>query len=168
MPPKPTGTNPYQGKFVFKPLALPKAERKSLFTEYYYPALVSIFLTVAIFAKAAGMSLYDATVTGLWIAAMVFFVSQILRYWKHRVNPEAEKNAPLVARQAKPQKPGPPAILTGKALGKAALNVKPLPKPSPLPAAPPTLNSKPYDKPFITPYAKKRLPEIPQTDKKQS
>src|SRR5579885_193151 len=134
MPPKPTGTNPYQGKFVFKPLALPKAERKSLFTEYYYPALVSIFLTVAIFAKAAGMSLYDATVTGLWIAAMVFFVSQILRYWKHRVTPEAETNAPLVSRQA----------------------------------APPTLNSKPYDKPFITPYAKKRLPEIPQTDKKQS
>src|SRR5579885_2859853 len=108
MPPKPTGTNPYRGKFVFKPLALPKAERKSLLPEYYYPALVS------------------------------------------------------------PQKPGPPAVLTGKALGKAALTVKRLPKPSPLPAAPPTLNSKPYDKPFITPYAKKRLPEIPQTDKKQS
>lgn len=153
---------------VFKPLVLPKAERKSLFTEYYYPALVSLFLVVGILARAAGMSFYDATVTGLWIAAIVFFASQIFRYWKHRSNPEAERRAAAAPAAPSAQaRTGAAAKTNGKTPGKFSPSRR-LPQPLPVPTTPPTLNSKPYDKPFITPYAKKRLPEIPQTDKKQS
>lgn len=163
MPPKLTGANPNFGKAVFRPLALPKAEKKSLFVEYYYPALGVLFLIIAIFCKAAGMNFYDATITGLWIAAIVFFVSQVVRYVKDKANPEAEKGVAAPVKppaQVKANKPKP--------VSKPLNGVKTPPKSSPAPAVEPTLNAKPYDKPFITPYAKKRLPETPRTDKKPS
>ena len=163
MPPKLSGANPNFGKTIFRPLALPRAEKTSLFVEYYYPALGVLFLIIATFGKAAGMSFYDATITGLWIAAIVFFVSQVIRYLKEKGNPKAEKTVAVPLKpvaQVRPNKPKPAS--------KPVNTVKPPPESPPAPAVQPTLNAKPYDKPFISPYAKKRLPETPRTDKKPS
>jgi len=137
---------------VFEPLALTRAKQKSLFEEYYYPSLLVLFVVVTILSKAVGLRVYDALVAGLWVAAVAYFISQAVRYFKHRSHPEANRGPLAGAEKAKP---------------KAQVRAQPKPTPrGPMPR--PQRNAKPYDKPFITPYAKKRLPETPQTDKKPS
>jgi hypothetical protein len=80
-----------------KPLArlklpvIPRVKAKSLFEEYYYGFLLAFAAVVIVLLKAGGMSTYDSVVGGLWVGAIAFFVTQIIRYFKFKTNPEAEK-----------------------------------------------------------------------------
>jgi len=75
---------------------------KSLFEEYFYGFVVMVSLAVTILGKAAGLSGYDAIVTGLWAGGFTWFAWQVRRYRKERANPgSAEKSRRAV--QAPPQ-----------------------------------------------------------------
>ena len=75
---------------------------KSLFEEYFYGFAVTISLAVMILGKAAGLSGYDAIVTGMWAGGFTWFAWQVRRYRKERASPGSrEKSRPAV--QAPPQ-----------------------------------------------------------------
>jgi hypothetical protein len=75
---------------------------KSLFEEYFYGFAVTISLAVMILGKAAGLSGYDAIVTGMWAGGFTWFAWQVRRYRKERTSPgSTEKSRPAV--QAPPQ-----------------------------------------------------------------
>jgi|SRR5579864_2997602 hypothetical protein len=78
-----------------KPLArlklpiIPRVRAKSLFEEYYYGFLLAFAAVVIVLLKAGGMSVYDSVVGGLWVGAIAFFVTQVIRYFKFKADPEA-------------------------------------------------------------------------------
>src|SRR6202521_517654 len=75
---------------------------KSLFEEYFYGFVVMISLAVTILGKAAGLSGYDAIVTGLWAGGFTWFAWQVRRYRKDRARPGSMEK-PRRAVQAPPQ-----------------------------------------------------------------
>src|SRR5215469_18074710 len=70
---------------------IPRVKAKSLFEEYYYGFLLAFAAVVIVLLKAGGMSTYDSVVGGLWVGAIAFFITQVIRYFKFKANPEAEK-----------------------------------------------------------------------------
>ncbi len=56
----------------------------SLFEEYFYGFVVVICVVVAILGKAAGLSGYDAVVTGLWAGGFTWFAGLVRRYRKEQ------------------------------------------------------------------------------------
>src|ERR1700686_2414855 len=60
---------------------------KSLFEEYFYGFVVMISLAVTILGKAAGLSGYDAIVTGLWAGGFTWFAGKVRRYENERASP---------------------------------------------------------------------------------
>jgi len=92
MPPK-TPERRYSNKPVRK-LRLPQIaliKRKGLFAEYPYAFLAAIFLGVAILGKAGGMSGFNAMVAGAWIAAFVWFATQLRGYFAEKSKGANEK-----------------------------------------------------------------------------
>jgi hypothetical protein len=67
-----------------------QVKTKSLYEEYYYPLLLIFAAGLILLLKAGGMSFYDASVLGLWIGAIVFFLTQVIRYFRFKADPEAE------------------------------------------------------------------------------
>jgi hypothetical protein len=155
-----------QMRVVKKPLgriklpALSRVKGKSLFEEFYYPLLLIFSGCIILLLKAAGMSFYDATVAGLWLGAIAFFVTQVIRYFQFRANPQTEarsvpsgapaekKTAPAVAQPAQRMKPKlvppkPPVV-------KEAGAIKLVPKPGQAPR-PPIITGTAPPSPFIKP-----------------
>ena len=66
---------------------------KSLFEEYFYGFVVMISLAVMILGKAAGLSGYDAIVTGLWAGGFTWFAWQVRLYRKERVSPSSTQKS---------------------------------------------------------------------------
>jgi hypothetical protein len=109
MPPQ-TPRPSYQRKSVkrVKILKLKRSSQKSLFAEYFYPILGILFCLLSGFLMAAGMTFYEATVVGLWVVAILFFIRQIVRYRKGEPAPKKEPKAKPEAQQ--PEKDTPPAL----------------------------------------------------------
>lgn len=120
MPPQ-TPRPSYQRKSVkrVKILNLRRSSQKSLFAEYFYPILGILFCLLSGFLIAAGMTFYEATVVGLWVVAILFFIRQIVRYRKGE--PAAKKEAKATPADAQPEKYTPPA------LPRVSKNFSPLP-----------------------------------------
>jgi hypothetical protein len=114
---------------------IPRVRTKSLFEEYYYGFLAAFTLGVMVLLKAGGLNSSDALVIGLWIGAIGFFVTQLVRYLRYKIRPgAAAETGDAQASVAKPQ----PQLVPEKALPsvKDAPSIKLVPKPgqSPRPA----------------------------------
>jgi hypothetical protein len=130
-------------------------KQKSLFEEYYYAFLGLFACVVVLLLTAGGMAFYDALVIGLWIGALAFFASQVVRYLKSKKNPEEEN--PLASQgikveaQAKAQKSKSPAAAAKPALSvKDAPSIALVPKPGQAPR-PPIITGSAKPSPFIKP-----------------
>jgi hypothetical protein len=125
MPPKrPPFSFPRRGKR----LPIPKIGRTkfvTIFEEYFYWCLVALFVVVAVLAKAAGMSAYNAIVVGLWLAAFVWFARQAKQYLDHRADPEAKE-------PDQPEKKETPEYKPPKVMPKPAVPPVPGAKPKPM------------------------------------
>src|SRR6266852_1475144 len=91
---KPPSNSPK--KPVVKPLRMKNVRPKSFFEEHYYAVLLAMLCIVTILLKAGGMSFKDASLAGLLFTALVFFATQVARYFKERSSPGAE--AKIAAR----------------------------------------------------------------------
>jgi hypothetical protein len=141
-----------------------RSKSKSLFEEYYYPLLLIFSCGIILLLKAGGMSFYDAAVAGLWLGAIVFFVTQVIRYFQFRANPPGEaRSVPLLApAEKKPvQAPAPqaqkaqqmkPKLVPAKArpIVKDTGAIKLVPKPGQQPR-PPIITGTAPPSPFIKP-----------------
>ena len=85
MPPNKNQSN-YSKRPVRKVRLLKIGLRKteSLFEEYFYGFVVVICVVVAILGKAAGLSGYNAVVTGLWTGGFTWFAGLVRRYRKEQ------------------------------------------------------------------------------------
>jgi hypothetical protein len=89
-PPKRT-VKPYKKPLVRVRLPLiTRAKSKTLFEEYYYAFLLLFSGCIMLLLKAGGMSFYNAVVAGLWLGAIFFFLTQVIRYFRFRANPPGE------------------------------------------------------------------------------
>jgi len=105
MPPNKSQSN--YSKRPVKKVRLPKIgprNTKSFFEEYFYIFLVVIFVAVAVLGKAAGLSGYDAAVSGLWVGGFTWFAGQAWRYRKEKAGPAKIGKS----KQAAPQVIGKP------------------------------------------------------------
>jgi hypothetical protein len=132
---------------------IPRVKQKSLFEEYYYAFLGMFCCVLVLLLTAGGMGFYDALVIGLWIGAIAFFVTQVVRYMRHRNNPaeenllasqgiktEAQAAARKTKAQTAPAKPVPSV--------KDAPSIALVPKPGQAPR-PPIITGSAKPSPFI-------------------
>src|SRR5882762_251263 len=77
---------------------------KSLVEEYFYGFVAFICVAVMILGKAAGLSAYDAVVTGLWVGGFLWFAWQVRRYRKEQASSGA-------IEQSKQAVPAPPQLM---------------------------------------------------------
>jgi hypothetical protein len=135
-----------------------RAKSKSLFEEYYYAFLLLFSGCIMLLLKAGGMSFYNAVVAGLWLGAIFFFLTQVIRYFRFRANPHEEaesvatgaatekKLAQAAAQQLKPKTvpaKSPPGV-------KDTGVIKLVPKPGQQPR-PPIITGTAPPSPFIKP-----------------
>jgi hypothetical protein len=114
MPPK-TPERRYSNKPVRK-LRLPKIaliKRKGLFEEYPYVFLAAIFIGVAILGKAGSMSGFNAVVAGAWIAAFVWFATQLRGYFAQKSKAANEKRTVTQTEEQTTVPQGPPLLPPG-------------------------------------------------------
>jgi len=83
MPPTKPPSGPYKKPVrKIKILQLKKFERKSLLAEHLYLVLGVLFALVTLFCAGLGMRADEAAVVGLWVAAILFFARQVVRFVK--------------------------------------------------------------------------------------
>jgi hypothetical protein len=104
-----------------KILQLKRSEQKPLLSEHFYLLLGVLFAIVTLFATAFGLRVDEAAVVGLWVAAIIFFIRQVVRFFKNEPAPQkaAKKEmagpiekkyvAPALPRVSKDFSPMPPA-----------------------------------------------------------
>lgn len=135
----------------------------SLFQEYPYTFFVAFFVVVALLGKSLGLSLWDALVVGAWMASLMFFGWQLMRYLKYRANPqavakeEAARRAVLEAktRQAKGDEKTAPSPLRAQKPKIAVVPRKPAQR---VPIRKPGMNVKPQH-----PQQQPQADETPKT-----
>lgn len=91
-----------------KILQVKRTEQKSLLSEHFYPILGILFVVIAVFASAFGMRWDEAGVVGLWIVGILFFVRQVVRFFKNEPAPKKDEKKPLASMP--PKKYTPPAL----------------------------------------------------------
>ena len=91
-----------------KILQVKRTEQKSFLSEYFYPFLGIVFCAVWFFASAFGMRWDEAGVVGLWVAGIVFFARQVVRFIKDEPAPKKAEKKPLASMP--PSKYTPPTL----------------------------------------------------------
>jgi hypothetical protein len=84
-------------------------QRKGLFEEYPYIFLTVIFIGVAVLGKAGGLSGFNAVVAGAWIAAFVWFATQLRGYFAEKSKAANEETTVTQTEEqtAAPKEPPP-------------------------------------------------------------
>ena len=91
-----------------KILQVKRTEQKPFLSEHFYPILGILFVVIAVFASAFGMRWDEAGVVGLWIVGILFFVRQVVRFFKNEPAPKKEEKKPMASMP--PKKYTPPAL----------------------------------------------------------
>jgi len=109
MPPTKPQFNP-QKKPVKKIriLQVKRTEQKSLLLEHFYLFLGIVFGLTTFLLMGFGLRADEAAVVGLWIAGIIFFVRQVVRFVKNEPAPAKQAKKETVAPQ--PKKYTPPAL----------------------------------------------------------
>jgi hypothetical protein len=102
-------TNP-QKKPVrkIKILQVKRGERKTFLSEHFYLLLAVLFAVITLFSKGFGLRLDEAVVVWLWVAAIVFFIRQVVRFVKGEPAPRETAKKEIAAPVEK--KYVPPAL----------------------------------------------------------
>lgn len=132
---KPPSNSPK--KPVVKPLRMKNVRPKSFFEEHYYAVLLAMLCIVTILLKAGGMSFKDASLAGLLFTALVFFATQVARYFKERSSPGAEAKIAARPPQADKKIPAAAPPTNAKTTFAAKQMDKRYPPPSPFIKPPP-------------------------------
>lgn len=108
MPPS-KKTNP-QKKPVrkIKILQVKRGERKSFFSKHFYLLLAVLFTAITLLGMGFGLRVDEAVVVGLWVAAIVFFIRQLVRFVKGAPAPQETAKKEIAAPVEK--KYVPPAL----------------------------------------------------------
>jgi hypothetical protein len=108
MPPS-KKTNPQKKPLrKIKILQLKRGERKSFLSEHFYLLLAVLFTVVTLFSTGFGLRVDEAVVVGLWVAAIVFFIRQVVRFVKGEAAPQKTAKTEIAAPVEK--KYVPPAL----------------------------------------------------------
>jgi hypothetical protein len=91
-----------------KILKVGRTQQKSLLSEHFYLILGVLFVATTLFGTAFGLRFDEAGVVGLWVAAILFFVRQVVRFVKNEPAPQKTEKKELVASAEK--KYVPPAL----------------------------------------------------------
>jgi len=109
MPPTKPKPNPRKRpEKKIKILQVKRMEPKSLLAEHFYPFLGILFVVVWFFASAFGMRWDESGVVGLWVVGIVFFVRQVVRFFKNEPSHKKEEKKPLASMP--PKKYTPPEL----------------------------------------------------------
>jgi hypothetical protein len=108
MPPTKPQPNPRKKQVKkIKILQVKRTEEKSLLSEHFYLVLVVLLGCVVFFLTAFGLRFYESAIVGLWIAGIVFFIRQMVRFVKGEAAPKKKEKKEA---EAQTQKYTPPAL----------------------------------------------------------
>ena len=109
MPPtKPQSNPPKKPVRKIRVLQLTKNQQKPLLSEYFYPFLAILFALTTFLLMGFGFRADEAAVIGLWIAAIIFSIRQVVRFLKNEpAQAKPEKKEPVPQQ---PKKYVPPAL----------------------------------------------------------